>query len=77
VEIFQYICFGLAIFLNVRSAALDPKAIPTACRAAASGEKNNSLYKVSFRPEGDYYKTTEICFLGLERSSPLYLLAMD
>ncbi|WP_139264306.1 hypothetical protein [Clostridium magnum] len=42
--------------MNVRSAALDPKGIPKACRAAASGEKNNSLYKASLRPRGAYYK---------------------
>ncbi|MCH5136384.1 hypothetical protein JMF89_04040 [Clostridiaceae bacterium UIB06] len=41
--------FGLAIFLNVRSEAFDPRGIPKACRAAASEEKNNSLYKVSLR----------------------------
>ncbi|MCH5138494.1 hypothetical protein JMF89_14980 [Clostridiaceae bacterium UIB06] len=48
----MFFYFGLAVVLKGRSAALDLKGIPKACRAAASGEKNNSLYKVSLRPRG-------------------------
>jgi hypothetical protein len=33
--------------LNVRIEVLDFKGIPKVCRAAASGEKNNSLFEVS------------------------------
>jgi hypothetical protein len=50
----RIIDFGLAIFLNVRSAAFDPKEILKTCRAAESEVKNNSLFKASFRPKGDY-----------------------
>ena len=63
--------FGLAIFLNVRSVALDPKGILKARRAAASGEKNNSLYKVSLRLEGAYYKTCGDLLSGFGAEHPI------